>query len=589
MLAVLVPLSRSFLSRTYVETHQFSRRLSDLSASLQRFLYSLERSGGCKPVRAARTRSVCWRMLPDLLHCVSTQLKMRFVQVSRLSPSPCGLLSLSLLYLVFSLRCAAASSPRFAGDSFGIAWVSDVHLDPLYSPVAHIEDWCRPSSSRSSSALLSPSSLDSGAASRQKADAEQSSTSTYGGESRSRDQDDAKRAEANSRDSRAQSAETLSPLRGWRGAETNPNIGRAGCDSSPLLFRLLLDSVEREIRRRKSKDEKATKPQTSKELAEMPEPKTEAEKTAGAQQRELSDAEEDERRSTDWGQEREEERLRNTPIEAVLFSGDFAAHYDDSESQKRMAAIKMAAQAVLSRFAPASPSSSSMPSARLRRVSASADWGEHRAEAEARSGERRKHQASDGDRDEGDRDEGDRDEGDRDEGLAAGAADSAGDRRAGETGTAASATPVQVIFVVGNNDLPRDYHIPETLNKWSVALYKLWRPILPGDPQTKETFERGLFYRTRLATRPSVRVLCLNTVFYARMAREREKGEEDLVAESDPAGQFAWMARELQDARELQEQVLLVGHVPPGVSVHFRGQLEHVQQWRDAYLDRWAT
>ncbi|KYF43255.1 Ser/Thr phosphatase family protein [Toxoplasma gondii ARI] len=260
---------------------------------------------------------------------------MRFVQVSRLSPSPCGLLSLSLLYLVFSLRCAAASSPRFAGDSFGIAWVSDVHLDPLYSPVAHIEDWCRPSSSRSSSALLSPSSLDSGAASRQKADAEQSSNSTSGGESRSRDQDDAKGAEANSRDSRAQSAETLSPLRGWRGAETNPNIGRAGCDSSPLLFRLLLDSVEREIRRRKSKDEKATKPQTSKELAEMPEPKTEAEKTAGAQQRELSDAEEDERRSTDWGQEREEERLRNTPIEAVLFSGDFAAHYDDSESQKR--------------------------------------------------------------------------------------------------------------------------------------------------------------------------------------------------------------------------------------------------------------
>nr|CEL76515.1 TPA: Acid sphingomyelinase-like phosphodiesterase 3b [Toxoplasma gondii VEG] len=528
-------------------------------------------------------------MLPDLLHCVSTQLKMRFVQVSRLSPSPCGLLSLSLLYLVFSLRCAAASSPRFAGDSFGVAWVSDVHLDPLYSPVAHIEDWCRPSSSRSSSALLSPSSLDSGAASRQKADAEQSSNSTSGGESRSRDQDDAKRAEANSRDSRAQNAETLSPLRGWRGAETNPNIGRAGCDSSPLLFRLLLDSVEREIRRRKSKDEKATKPQTSKELAEMPEPKTEAEKTAGAQQRELSDAEEDERRSTDWGQEREEERLRNTPIEAVLFSGDFAAHYDDSESQKRMAAIKMAAQAVLSRFAPASPSSSSMPSARLRRVSASADSGEHRAEAEARSGERRKHQASDGDRDEGDRDEGDRDEGDRDEGLAAGAADSAGDRRAGETGTAASATPVQVIFVVGNNDLPRDYHIPETLNKWSVALYKLWRPILPGDPQTKETFERGLFYRTRLATRPSVRVLCLNTVFYARMAREREKGEEDLVAESDPAGQFAWMARELQDARELQEQVLLVGHVPPGVSVHFRGQLEHVQQWRDAYLDRYRS
>ncbi|KEP67550.1 UNVERIFIED_CONTAM: Ser/Thr phosphatase family protein [Hammondia hammondi] len=529
---------------------------------------------------------------------------MRFVHVSRL-PSPCALLSLSLLYLALTLRCAASSS-RFAGDSFAIAWVSDVHLDPLYSPVAHIEDWCRSSSSssRSSAALLSPSSFGSRAASRQEESAEQSPTSKQSGESLPRDEEDAQRAEATSRRSHAPSVEPLSLLRGWRGAETNPNIGRAGCDSSPLLFRLLLDSVEREIRRRRSKDEKAAKPQTSEEFWEMPETKSAAEKTAGAQQRELSDAEEGERQSTHWGQGRQEEGLRDIPIEAVLVSGDFAAHYDDSEPQKRMAAIKMAAHALLSRFAPSSspspssPSSSpspsspsSLPSARLRRASALAGWGEHAAEAEARSGEREKRRESEGDRGEG-----------YIEGrLAGGAADSAGERRAGETGTAASATPVQVIFVVGNNDLPRDYHVPETLNKWSVALYKLWRPILPGDPQTKETFERGLFYRTRLATRPAVRVLCLNTVFYARVAWERakeslrragekhEKGEEDLLEGSDPAGQFAWMARELQDAREHQEQVLLVGHVPPGVSVHFRGQLEHVQQWRDAHLERYRS
>lgn len=45
---------------------------------------------------------------------------------------------------------------------------------------------------------------------------------------------------------------------------------------------------------------------------------------------------------------------------------------------------------------------------------------------------------------------------------------------------------IQLIFAVGNNDLPVDYHIPERFNQWSADLYSLWKSILPPDEETKE-------------------------------------------------------------------------------------------------------
>ncbi|PHJ14905.1 ser thr phosphatase family protein, partial [Cystoisospora suis] len=49
------------------------------------------------------------------------------------------------------------------------------------------------------------------------------------------------------------------------------------------------------------------------------------------------------------------------------------------------------------------------------------------------------------------------------------------------------------------------------------------------------------------------------------------------------AGQFAWMERELESARELGEKVLIVGHIPPGVTLHFGLGLKHTHQWDDFF------
>nr|CEL68947.1 TPA: Acid sphingomyelinase-like phosphodiesterase 3b [Neospora caninum Liverpool] len=590
-----------------------------------------------------------------------------------------SILRLSLLFLSFS-PLASSSSSRFPGKPFRIAWISDLHLDPLYSPDAHIKDCCRlspsspaspssppppvspssppppvspssppppvspssppppsspssPSSSPPPSSPSSPSSSPPPSPSSLAAFVSARASRERSGESPKLGKDRASLLRGNAQRADAGEASRAFPEQrekmrgeqsGWSGEETNPNIGRAGCDSSPLLFQLLLDSVEEEIRGHRQRAKKREKKQ----------PEMEA---TGARERELSEVEEGYRKRADHEgrSERGEETVRDIPIEALLISGDFAAHYDDSEPEKRMAALKLSTEVLFSRFAssasttgqsyfvspssssslspsPSSPSSSSPPSSPSSSSppsspssSSPSPWafvpsrgsstlvvsGEELSEkgAERVSAHARERHVKTSEDNE-----------DRKTRLGA-------RRRKGlhgdaeEAGAAPSPTP-QMIFVVGNNDLPRDYHVPETLNKWSVALYKLWRPILPPDPETKETFERGLFYRTHLTARPSVRVLCLNTVFYSRFAWEKatealirsgqthEKLDEtDLLEGSDPAGQFAWMQKELEDARDNQEQVLLVGHVPPGVSVHFWTLLEHVQQWRDEYLERYRT
>lgn len=66
---------------------------------------------------------------------------------------------------------------------------------------------------------------------------------------------------------------------------------------------------------------------------------------------------------------------------------------------------------------------------------------------------------------------------------------------------------IQLIVSVGNNDLPTDYHIPDTFNQWSSDLYSLWRKILPSDKETKEVRKE----RRRSQTEKDTAVGCTYT------------------------------------------------------------------------------
>eukprot|EP00058_Branchiostoma_floridae_P018145 XP_002603634.1 hypothetical protein BRAFLDRAFT_101365 [Branchiostoma floridae] len=112
---------------------------------------------------------------------------------------------------------------------------------------------------------------------------------------------------------------------------------------------------------------------------------------------------------------------------------------------------------------------------------------------------------------------------------------------------------VPVYSSLGNHDYWIKNQLPDTPNDVYNDVATLW---LSGAGQdAMDTFRRGGYYRAPL--RPGLRVVGLNTnLFYGR----------NLVTEGedDPAGQFAWLEQQLEQARGNMEKVYIIGHVPPG-------------------------
>ncbi|KAL8275891.1 hypothetical protein Esti_000153 [Eimeria stiedai] len=148
---------------------------------------------------------------------------------------------------------------------------------------------------------------------------------------------------------------------------------------------------------------------------------------------------------------------------------------------------------------------------------------------------------------------------------------------------------MQLLLVVGNNDLSADYLIPAARSEWTSFLFSLWGKALPSDAESKQSFIKGLYYAAALRKHPGVVVLCLNTVLYSVAARKRLVDAGFTLAgltaaeEKDPAGQFAWMREQLQRAREQQTQVVIAGHIPPGFDSHLMPQFSEEDLWVSRY------
>ncbi|PHJ20254.1 ser thr phosphatase family protein, partial [Cystoisospora suis] len=92
----------------------------------------------------------------------------------------------------------------------------------------------------------------------------------------------------------------------------------------------------------------------------------------------------------------------------------------------------------------------------------------------------------------------------------------------GETSPSKHMASMQLIFVVGEKDIPLERGQGGGLSlpslSWRKKLYELWKPILPGDEANRKTFLRGLYYRTELRKRPGVIFLVLNSLLYSPSA-----------------------------------------------------------------------
>lgn len=140
---------------------------------------------------------------------------------------------------------------------------------------------------------------------------------------------------------------------------------------------------------------------------------------------------------------------------------------------------------------------------------------------------------------------------------------------------------VQAFVSVGNNDLLVDYFITEW-DGWAKELYELWSPdFIPDTKENRETFCRGLYYWAEVRGVPGLRVVSLNTLWWSQSYPWKSPRNKD------PAGQFEWLAAQLRKAQESAGSVVILGHIPPGVTYFSDRAFTLDVLWHDDYQDQY--
>lgn len=114
--------------------------------------------------------------------------------------------------------------------------------------------------------------------------------------------------------------------------------------------------------------------------------------------------------------------------------------------------------------------------------------------------------------------------------------------------------PVYASF--GNHDsYPTGQFPPNNTLLYNESLAR-WRSWINDETQ-ENNFRKGGFYTVK--TTYGIRIVALNTILYYTPNKE-------VLAEGDPAGQFAWLIQTLDKARKQNEKVIVTAHIAPGVT-----------------------
>ncbi len=83
--------------------------------------------------------------------------------------------------------------------------------------------------------------------------------------------------------------------------------------------------------------------------------------------------------------------------------------------------------------------------------------------------------------------------------------------------------------------------------------------------RVKEAYGRGGYYSVLLrGGLEKTRLIALNDLFLATKYKTCAGGKEDAAGKAE----LAWLAAELQAAREKGERVWVMGHLPPGIDIY---------------------
>ncbi|XP_068432607.1 cyclic GMP-AMP phosphodiesterase SMPDL3A [Clinocottus analis] len=112
---------------------------------------------------------------------------------------------------------------------------------------------------------------------------------------------------------------------------------------------------------------------------------------------------------------------------------------------------------------------------------------------------------------------------------------------------------VTVYPALGNHDYWPQDQMSSSSNAVYEAAAQLWKPWLQTDALL--TLSQGGFYSQLV--KPGLRLLSLNTILYYGPNKVTENM-------TDPAGQFEWLEKTLQEAARSLEKVYIIAHVPVG-------------------------
>ncbi|CAD5116213.1 DgyrCDS5129 [Dimorphilus gyrociliatus] len=117
---------------------------------------------------------------------------------------------------------------------------------------------------------------------------------------------------------------------------------------------------------------------------------------------------------------------------------------------------------------------------------------------------------------------------------------------------------VQCYSALGNHDWSPKSQLPPYSAPLYTELGQRWNMWLKTQDSV-DTFKEAGFYKLKVPN-SNFTMIVLNTNFYY----QSNKLTTGSNWQPDPAGQFSWLDRTLQDIREKGKKAVLLGHVPPG-------------------------
>lgn len=147
---------------------------------------------------------------------------------------------------------------------------------------------------------------------------------------------------------------------------------------------------------------------------------------------------------------------------------------------------------------------------------------------------------------------------------------------------------LNVYMTLGNNDsyqgdyisTPNGLFFNDMANEWS----KLVKQSNNADTG-QVTFLQGGYYAVTLPQAKNLRLLILNTVLFSY----RAKGKS--VAEAADQ-QLVWLNRQLADAKQNHQKVLIMMHIPIGIDIYITSYLRLLrlkELWQRSYIERFEA